>query len=242
MISVCIASYNGERYLGEQLASILKSPLVDEVVISDDGSSDATRDVIARHADSRVRVVEGPRAGPVKNFEHALSQVRGDQIFLADQDDVWLPGKVETMSRSLATCDLALSDCAVVDQDLQVLYPSFFALRGSRPGLARNLVRNSYLGCCMAFQRSLLGYALPFPKSLPMHDWWLGLVAETFGRVAFIPTSLLMYRRHGTNASDTSGRSSASLSQQLTWRATMATDLAIRRFERRRPALSSDCT
>lgn len=228
MISVCVATYNGQYYLAEQLASILQSPLVDEVVISDDGSSDGTRALIARCEDPRVRLVEGPRAGVVRNFESLLSQAKGDQIFLADQDDVWRPEKVETMVDALRTSDLALSDCTVVDQRLNVLHISFFALRSSRPGLARNLIRNGYVGCCIAFNRSLLTYALPFPKSLPMHDWWLGLVAESFGTVCFVPAPLVLYRRHGENVSDTSGRSRATPWRRLAWRATLVAHLAIR--------------
>ena len=228
MISVCMPTYNGERYVGEQVASILRSPNVDEVLVSDDGSDDGTRRLLIGLADPRIRLIEGPRAGLVKNYEHLLTQVRGDHIFLADQDDVWLPGKVEAMTHALAGADLALSDCVVVDGALQPLRPSFFAARGSRPGLLRNLVRNSYLGCCMAFNRRLLSYALPFPAQLPMHDWWLGLVAELFGTVRFVPTPLVMYRRHGENASSTSARSATPLTRQVAWRAQMATNLVDR--------------
>jgi len=219
---------NGEQYLAEQLASILASPLVGEVVVSDDGSRDSTREVLRSFADPRIRLVEGPRAGLVKNYEHLLTQARGEQIFLADQDDVWLPGKVEIMRDALRSVDLVLSDCLVVDSTLQLLQPSFFATRASRPGLMHNLARNSYLGCCMAFNRRLLDHALPFPQHLPMHDWWLGLVAEAFGTVCFLPTPLVMYRRHGNNASSTSGQSTASLARQLAWRARIATGLARR--------------
>jgi len=226
VISVCIPTCNGEQYLAEQLASILASSLVGEVVVSDDGSRDGTREVLRSFADPRIRLVEGPRAGLVRNYEHLLTQARGEQIFLADQDDVWLPGKVELMRDALRSVDLVLSDCLVVDSTLQLLQPSFFATRASRPGLMSNLARNSYLGCCMAFNRRLLDYALPFPQHLPMHDWWLGLVAEAFGTVCFLPTPLVMYRRHGNNASSTSGQSTASLARQLVWRARIAAGLA----------------
>jgi glycosyltransferase involved in cell wall biosynthesis len=233
LISVCVATCNGETYIAEQLASILASPRVDEVLVSDDGSRDGTRDVVRQFGDPRLRLIEGPRAGLVRNFEHLLGQARGDQIFLADQDDVWLPGKVDRVAEALCHADLVLTDCQVVDGSLKVLEPSFFALRGSRPGLLRNLGRNSYLGCCMALHRRLLGYALPFPQHLPMHDWWLGLVAEAFGTVRFVPTPLVMYRRHGGNASSTSTRSTTPLSRQLAWRARIAGELAQRWLERR---------
>lgn len=236
MISVCIATYNGERYLPEQLASVLASPLVGEVLLSDDGSSDGTCDVVRKFDDKRVKLLEGPRAGLVKNYGHLLSQARGNQIFLADQDDVWLPEKVQIMSSALRSTDLVLSDCVVVDSRLNVLQPSFFASRASQPGLLRNLAKNSYLGCCMAFDRRLLAYALPFPQGLPMHDWWLGLVAETFGTVRFVPTPLVLYRRHGGNASSTSAHSTAPLRRQIAWRARIATELARRWLQHRRSA------
>ncbi len=137
-----------------------------------------------------------------------------------------MPEKVETMMRALGSVDLVVSDCRVVDKDLKILQSSFFATRGSGPGLLKNLLKNSYLGCCMAFNRSLLRFALPFPQPLAMHDWWLGLVAESFGSVAFVPCPLVMYRRHQANASSASEKSSVPLQRQLAWRAQIANDLA----------------
>jgi glycosyltransferase involved in cell wall biosynthesis len=226
LISVCVATYNGERYVADQLSSILQSRLVDEVVVSDDGSSDDTRNIVLSSGDARVRLVSGPQAGLVRNYGHLLTQARGGHIFLADQDDLWMPEKVETMMQALRSVDLVVSDCQVVDEDLNVLQDSFFATHDSGPGLLKNLVRNGYLGCCMAFNRSLLKFALPFPQRLAMHDWWLGLVAESFGSVAFLPRPLVMYRRHPANASSTSGKSSVPLQRQLAWRAQIASDLA----------------
>lgn len=226
LISVCVATYNGERYVADQLASILQSRLVDEVIVSDDGSSDDTRNIVMSCGDARVRLVSGPQAGLVRNYEHLLMQARGEHIFLADQDDLWMPDKVETMMRALRSADLAVSDCRVVDMDLKILQSSFFATHSSGPGLLKNLLKNSYLGCCIAFNRSLLKFALPFPHPLAMHDWWLGLVAESFGSVTFVPLPLVLYRRHQANASSASEKSSVSLQRQLAWRAQMASDLA----------------
>jgi glycosyltransferase involved in cell wall biosynthesis len=225
MISVCIATFNGERYLAQQLDSILQSPLVGEVLVSDDGSTDSTREVARRFGDGRVRLLDGPGAGLVRNYEFLLMAAAGQHIFLADQDDVWLPRKVELLTARLQQVDLVVSDCVVVDSTLSTLRPSFFADRHSGPGLVRNLVRNSYLGCCMAFNRSLLAYALPFPTSVPMHDWWLGLVAEAFASVDFVDEPLVLYRRHGGNASSTSEGSPYSLARQLAWRSGLIANL-----------------
>jgi len=234
LISACVPTYNGAAYIHAQLASILASPLVTEVLVSDDGSTDGTLDVVRSLQDPRIRLVEGPRRGLVRNYEALLARATGEVIFLADQDDVWLPDKVEVMLRHLRDADLVVCDCRVTDSTLAVVHPSFFALRGSGPGLLRNLMRNGYLGCCIALRRELLQHALPFPERLPMHDWWLGLIAESFGRVAFVPQPLVLYRRHGANASTTAEASRASWSQRIRWRLTLLTALLVRRLDQRR--------
>jgi hypothetical protein len=139
----------------------------------------------------------------VQNFERAIRAAVGEIIFLSDQDDVWLPGKVVACMNALKSNVLVVTDCRVVDTSLGVIHESFFAFRVSRPGIVNNIIRNSYLGCCMAFRRKLLNAALPIPANVPMHDMWLGLVAETVGRVTFLATPFLLFRRHGKNATPT---------------------------------------
>jgi len=225
LITVCIPTFNGARYIGDQLESILFSPLVSEVLVSDDGSEDQTIDIVESFNDKRIRVVRGPGQGLIKNYEYLFSLAARDYIFLADQDDVWLPNKVEVMLQHLQDADMVVCDCMVVDEQLNLMYPSFFSLQHSRPGLFYNLLRNHYLGCCMAFRKSLLTYALPFPRNLPMHDWWLGLIAEAFGKVDFVNQQLVMHRRHGGNASPTSERSKVPMFTRLRWRAGLAIEL-----------------
>jgi len=232
LISVCMPAYNGERYIRAQLESILRSPLVSEVLVSDDGSSDRTVEIVTAIPDPRIKLLSGPRAGVIKNCEFLLSAAAGDHIFLSDQDDIWSEDKVEVMISALQTFDLAVSDCTVVDADLNVVHPSFFALRRSHAGLFKNLIRNSYLGCCMALNRRLVSRVLPFPAGLPMHDWWIGLVAESFGRASFIDAPLIMYRRHGGNVSSASEPSTASLLTRLRWRLSLASALIRRRLRR----------
>jgi glycosyltransferase involved in cell wall biosynthesis len=217
-ISVCVAAYNGERYIADQLRSVLASERVDEVIVSDDGSRDGTRAIVRAIGDPRIRLVDGPGAGLIRNFESLLRQARGDAIFLCDQDDLWLPDKVDVTMEALRTADLVVSDCRVVDADLNVVAPSYFAVRNAGPGLLKNLLRNTYIGCCMAFRRSVLASVLPFPADIPMHDWWIGIAAERTARTAFIPTPLMLYRRHGGNASTTGSRSPATRRRQLAWR------------------------
>jgi glycosyltransferase involved in cell wall biosynthesis len=230
MITVCIPTFNGEQYIRAQLESILASSLVSEVIISDDGSEDKTVEIIQSFNDLRIKLVDGPHKGLIQNYEFLLSLAAGNYIFLSDQDDIWFPNKVDVMLRSLQDFDLVVSDCLVVDGKLNVLYPSFFMMFDSRPGLIRNLLRNRYLGCCIAFRRSLLKYALPFPAHLPMHDWWLGLIAEIFGRAGFIEQPLVMYRRHGNNASPATEKSRVPISKRLYWRGYLVFALILRKF------------
>lgn len=220
MISVCLASLNGGRYIRAQVESILASPRVTELLVSDDGSTDDTLQVLQAIRDPRLKVLSGPRRGVIRNFEFLLGKASGDYIFLSDQDDVWLERKVDTMLAALQDADLAVSDCAVVDNELHLVARSFFQARGSGPGVVRNLWKNSFLGCCMAFRRGILAYVLPFPQGVPMHDWWIGLMVALKGRVRFVEEVLVQYRRHGANATY-AVVSEAPLLTRLKWRLSM---------------------
>ncbi|MCK8492303.1 glycosyltransferase family 2 protein [Spirosoma sp. RP8] len=204
-VSVCMATYNGEKYIGRQLRSILNQlSLDDEVIISDDHSTDRTKEIVESFDDNRIVFVENTeKRGPIGNFENALKLSTKEYIFLSDQDDVWLPNKVSTVVSLLEKFDLILSDCTVVDKDLNELYPSYFSLRRSHNGILRNIYKNSYMGCCIAFRSSVLTYALPFPTNIHMHDWWLGLITEIKGTVFFYESPLILYVRHGENVSPT---------------------------------------
>lgn len=217
-VSVCVATFNGALYLEEQLRSILSSQSVNQVVVSDDGSVDGTKDIVLNIDDPRVTYIEGPKLGLIRNFEHALQFCKGDVVFLSDQDDLWLPHKVNRMLEALVDADLVVSDCIVVDEKLTTLNPSFFKLRSSGPGLLKNLYKCTYLGCCIGFKKHVLDMALPFPRNLPMHDWWLGLIAELVGNVAFIDDKLVLYRRHGKNVSSSSEASRNGLVKIILWR------------------------
>ena len=222
-ISVAIAAYNGESFILEQLASILNQlGEGDEVIVSIDPSKDNTLNVVKALAelDARVKPVEGEGKGLIRNFEHAIEQCTGDVIFLSDQDDVWAEDKVATVMPAFTErgADLVLHNCDVVDVFLKPVEggENFFATHGSKPGFFKNFVKNSYMGCCMAFRKELVREFLPFPAKIPMHDQWIGLIAERCGAVIeFIDKPLLHYRRHGGNVSDTRH---ASLFKMLKWR------------------------
>lgn len=230
MISVCIATYNGEKYIREQLESILMQLNDnDEIIISDDSSTDKTLDVITAYNDKRIKIFSGNHFhSPIFNFENALKKAKGDYIFLADQDDIWITNKVGKMMEALQQYSLVVSDCYVVDKDCKIIRNSFFE-RIPSPNVVKNLIKNNYLGCCMAFRREVLTKALPFPKNIAMHDIWLGLCGALFYKTTFIPDKLIKYRRHGGNASPTAEKSNYSLKYKILYRIILCVNL-IKRY------------
>lgn len=206
MISVCVATYNGSKFIQEQLRSILHQLSEnDEVIVSDDGSTDDTVELIESMRDTRIKWAgKTGGLGVIKNFERALRSANGDVIFLSDQDDIWLEGKVDKSIDALDNALMVITDCIVVNENREVLDDSFFLLRKSGPGFVKNILKNTYLGCCMAFKRELLDVALPIPTNAGMHDIWLGNMAAALGKVVFIADRCLLYRRHGDNHSQTS--------------------------------------
>lgn len=205
-ISVCMATYNGEKYIEKQLDSILKNLTnEDELIISDDGSTDNTIDILNKYAKKYKQIVllEGPRKGVIKNFEYALKYAKKDIIFLSDQDDEWEQDKVEKVIREFnkEKTLVVVHDACVIDAEGHKILGSLFEIRKSQPGLIKNLVKNSYVGCCMTVRRELLQVALPFPENIEMHDWWLGLISDCKNGTVFINEKLIRYRRHENNVS-----------------------------------------
>ena len=199
MVSVCMATYNGGKFILEQINSILEQITVeDELIISDDSSTDDTIELLQNLTDPRVKVLIGNKfRDPIKNFQNALSHAVGDYIFLADQDDIWVKSKYQDMMQLLTEYDLVISDSMIVDEQLQVLHPSFFDYFKSGKGVLKNMIKSSYYGSCMAFKKRVLTAALPFPDTKEIgHDLWIGLVAELTGTVYFYKKPLLLYRRH----------------------------------------------
>lgn len=217
-----MAAYQGMPYIRGQIDSILPQLAEDdEIVVSDNGSTDGTAEYLseAASADPRIRIFDfRAKKGVLANFENALRQCRGEIIFLCDQDDIWLPGRMDRVT-SLFREDPGLMavqvDADLVDGTGNRTAPSFFGIRNSGPGIWKNFSRNTWQGCNMAFRRPLLDLALPFPGSLPMHDMWLGLLAEMTGRVLFLPEVMAHYRRHGENAS---GMERAAWHRVILWR------------------------
>ncbi len=205
-ISVAMATYNGEKYIKEQIDSILLNlKEMDELIISDDGSVDKTLDIIKSYDDGRVRIVKGPRSGVKQNFANAIKNCNGKYIFLSDQDDIWEKNKVEKVLEVFEKkgCSLVIHDCVVIDNQYKILYDSFFKIRNSKKGVLKNIWKNSYIGCCMCFEGVLKDIVLPIPNNIEMHDQWIGVLAEKRGNgCIFINDKLIQYRRHDENVSE----------------------------------------
>lgn len=217
-ISVAMAAYNGEKYIKEQCESILQQMHEeDELIVSVNQSSDNTETILLqmKEQDNRISVFNCSEQGVIANFENAIRNCNNEVIFLADQDDVWMPDKIDVMLKYFGQYDCVVCDAEIVDQFLDPVAASYFKIRKSGPGIAKNIWKNTYMGCCMAFKRSMLNKILPFPRNIPMHDSWIGLICEVYGQTAFIDRKLIKYRRHDTNASNTASASTAPITKKI---------------------------
>lgn len=205
MISVCMASFNGSKYIEQQLESILiQLGPVDEVVIVDDASKDDTASKIKNFNDPRIKLIENVHnVGVVSSFEKSLSLALGDFIFLCDQDDIWFPNKVSKMMDFFSKnseVTLCLSDASIIDDIGNVKANTYFEQRGLfKHSVLSNIIKNKFLGCSIAFKKSMLCNILPIPSKIPAHDMWIGLINEIYGKSAFINEPLFQYRRHSEN-------------------------------------------
>lgn len=223
-ISIVLAAYNGQAYISQQLQSILPQlQKGDELIISLDPSTDQTQamllEFIQAHQDqpAHLTLLQGPGQGVVKNFEQALNQVHNDIVVLCDQDDVWFDHKLDRLRQVFADnpkLQAVVHDAIVCDANLKPIASSFMDYHHSQKGFLQNLLRNSFIGCCMAMRKEIIEHSLPFP-AIPMHDQFLGLQALRTGDVLFLKEPLIYYRRHENNASSLHP---ASLSKQLRWR------------------------
>ncbi len=198
-----MATYNGAKYIKEQVDSILMQlETNDELIVSDDGSTDDTIKIFESYNDDRIKIfTDNKRKGVVGNFENALKKTSGDYIFLSDQDDVWFDSKVGVCLKELEKVDMVMHDAKVI-RNGETVINSYFSHRTNSPGYLNNIIQPCYLGCCMAFKRSLLSKALPIPSVA--HDTYIGLIGDLHFKTKRIDKQLIYYRRHDNNASQVS--------------------------------------
>lgn len=205
-VSVAMATYNGEKYIKEQIESILENlEEQDELIISDDFSKDNTRNIIKEYEnkDKRIKLIDGPKKGVKQNFANAINNCTGKYIFLSDQDDIWIKNKVQQVLNAFKEkeCTLVIHDAEIVDEKLNTIDNSFFEYRNSGKGIIKNILKNTYIGCCMAFDAKLKDKILPIPNDIEMHDQWIGILNEKYGKSYFLNEKLIKYRRHSSNVS-----------------------------------------
>ena len=215
-VIVVLSAYNGERHIAEQIESIRNQSFGDwKLIVRDDGSTDDTVDIInslvAR--DPRISLVSDARGniGPWASFGELLGIAResgAEYFFLADQDDVWLPDKMEKQLSLLRSSEnnnepvLIHSDLKIVDEDLHEIHPSFSEFQRSSydtsDPLRTLLIHNAVVGCTIGVNRALLDFALPIPRGA-WHDWWLALSAAATGTIRSMRESTVLYRQHSHN-------------------------------------------
>ncbi|MCG9892955.1 MAG: glycosyltransferase family 2 protein [Thermosynechococcaceae cyanobacterium MS004] len=217
-LDIVLATYNGDRFLDAQIKSILAQDYPDwRLLIRDDGSCDRTHEIIQTYLQREphrlqwIDAGEPENVGVTLNFNRLLEQSSEDYTFLCDQDDSWLPHKIsntlETMQRlelqwGAETPILVHSDLSVANEHLEVLHSSFWRSQNLDPAcnsLQHLLIRNHITGCTVLINKALRELALPIPKSVFMHDWWLGLVAAAFGQAAYLKQPTVLYRQHQHN-------------------------------------------
>lgn len=230
MITVLLAAWNGEAYIEEQLDSILGQDGLElddlRIVISDDGSTDRTREILERyHEQFPEQIILKHRTPERKekdladgipaaagNFFWLLSQAGdADYVMLSDQDDVWKPNKVEVLMNEMICLEvqkgmehpiLVHSDMEVVDANLKTIHPSFFKYQKcdpSRTEFSELLVENSVTGGAVLMNRALVKLLKERPQACFMHDWWIALTASCFGTISCVDEGLYLYRQHGNN-------------------------------------------
>lgn len=215
MVDILLASYCGEKYLKSQLDSLLNQTYKDtKIIIRDDGSTDNSVEIIndycSRYPDKVFSVTGEPTGSALKNFARLLECSDGDYVMFCDQDDVWLPNKVETTLAAMQTAEgegkdipvLVHSDLKVVDGELNVISNSFFDFQKLTPdntSIPHLLVQNHVTGCTMMINRALKQKCGKIPDDCIMHDWWLALVAAIFGEIVCVYKPTMLYRQHGNN-------------------------------------------
>ena len=215
-ISVCLATYNGEKFLKEQLNSIFTQNYENwQLLIHDDNSMDDTINIIKiyeKKYPDKIKFIDDTICfnSASENFSFLLEQSNADYIMFCDQDDVWLSEKIELTLNKMLEVEksnpnipiLIHSDLKVVNEDLTILSDSYWSYQNINPNydtLNRLLVNNVITGCTVMINKKLADMALPIPKEAIMHDWWLGLVASAFGQIHHMDTPTILYRQHGKN-------------------------------------------
>lgn len=205
LVSIALCTYNGEKFLQQQLDSLACQNYNNlEIIIVDDHSSDSTFDILKKFQKSKenVKIFQNEaNLGFVKNFEKAISLCSGDYVALCDQDDVWFPEKISKLVLSIGSAGLVYSAVQLMNQD-GVCLDEIFPRRNKMHGRCymELLLANCVTGHACLIKRAVLDRALPFPEKIKVHDHWLAIVAAAKEGIAVYEDVLSLYRRHDDNA------------------------------------------
>jgi len=217
MIDIIIATYNGAQFLPSQLDSIIAQEYTDwRILLRDDGSSDATIEVLKDYSErlqDKLVILNNKQGniGIIENFSYLLASTTAPYIMLCDQDDIWNPDKIGLTLQTMKAVELISpdnipilvhTDLHVVDKQLNMLDKSFWHYQNINPYLDsynKLLIQNTVTGCTVMINKALLNLTLPIPPQVIMHDWWLALIASTFGKITIVNQPTVLYRQHSNN-------------------------------------------
>ena len=212
-VDILVATYNGEKYIKEQIESILNQTYQNiQIIISDDCSKDRTREILKEYEkNEKIKVFyQEKNLGYVKNFEFLLNKVENELYMLCDQDDVWKKEKVEKTVEKLQkeNLDLVFGDLEVVDENLNTIKKSYNDYMHLSRKIEKHLssyklqyIYNCMTGCTILSKKEFLPQVLPFPTNSKymIHDYWLGLIIALNGKVGYLKEPYILYRQHGNN-------------------------------------------
>jgi len=217
MISILLPTYNGEKYIARQIGSLLSQSLKDfKLYICDDNSTDSTFNIVSDYAakyPDKIIVSQNKvnTGGPQYNFLKMIIDIKDDYIMLCDQDDVWLPNKIEISMLKMKEMEkehgdsmplLVHTDLKVVDENLKIISSSYRSMANidyKFIGLNNLVAMNVLTGCTIMYNRALAELIIDEPGFMVMHDWWVALVAAAFGKIGSIKEKTVLYRQHKDN-------------------------------------------
>ena len=217
-IDILLSTFNGAAFLDDLLQSLYDQTYSGwQLLIRDDGSDDKTLELLKGYQEkdiNRIFITEDnvKHLGPKKSFEYLLKKSEAETIMFCDQDDVWLPDKIQNTFAMMRNLEqqypekpaLVFSDLTVVDQDLKVLHPSFWEYTKVNPGNVKNiyrlLINNPVVGCTVMINKAAKQLVLPIPDDAVMHDWWIALKVAKDGVVDYLNYTTILYRLHQNNS------------------------------------------
>ena len=215
---ILLSTFNGAAFLDDLMQSLYAQTYTNwQLIVRDDGSTDGTIDLLNQWQEKdeeRITILnsENRNLGPKKSFEKLLEYSKSDYIMFCDQDDYWLPHKIENTLTKMKLLEqqypdipaLVFSDLTVVDKMLREIHSSFWEFIKVNPenvhNIYRLLINNPVVGCTVMINKKVKSLVLPFPEQAVMHDWWVALKVSQKGVIDYLPQPTILYRLHNKNS------------------------------------------